>query len=640
ALVRLFHDAPSSIVTQDFLCRVLKDDRFLCPVSEHTLAMIGAILRHLNWTMDRSHVADLRRETVRWLGRVVHLDLPVTAHPVEAMTAVLLWWKEYLSTNQSFVDSMHVSKDDCVYRALEWIVRIHFDSFCFGFFTVVKEVTDIMDDAIKLDKSLLAIENACNLSTLVDSSPLVLTILGDTIADVSRTMNPMAACSALFSSLEARLGNGGHINSTALSEIVQHTLSDIMSGNFSIIEQRIDKRIQQQYEKARKYSTPEELSEIENKRLCPPIWEYYSEVISFEPGLWSNLLRWTKAESFELSREKTKWSKTLESLYNRIEQTFVEVNENALNGHLTVDMVRKIHGNKEELGPGWHILGCALGTLHLIEDLETEMQNALMEVKTISKVLTELMPDSLMLMDVQAALNNWSSLHLNVFRTMLRLPLPDSHLQYSSSFVEFHGLDFKDRMRSYPPFPPVVLEALDWLLLCTDKVDFFTSFWFANCDGTLTDENLVKVCSAWRELFASIVGRTISYSELDDNIAHFSAINEITVLAQTCFSGVGGNDVMQWSYLSQDNPEVVGCVKEILEVLKQWQKVQALFMSQRHLAEVIDLGVYVMNAAGELDMMRWRESLNNLIAAVLAKGDWGCQTLGQLDAYWPLAKDM
>ena len=245
-----------------------------------------------------------------------------------------------------------------------------------------------------------------------------------------------------------------------------------------------------------------------------------------------------------------------------------------------------------------------------------------------------------MLMDVQAALNNWSSLHLNVFRTMLRLPLPDSHLQYSSSFVEFHGLDFKDRMRSYPPFPPVVLEALDWLLLCTDKVDFFTSFWFANCDGTLTDENLVKVCSAWRELFASIVGRTISYSELDDNIAHFSAINEITVLAQTCFSGVGGNDVMQWSYLSQDNPEVVGCVKEILEVLKQWQKVQALFMSQRHLAEVIDLGVYVMNAAGELDMMRWRESLNNLIAAVLAKGDWGCQTLGQLDAYWPLAKDM
>ena len=367
-------------------------DRFMCPVGEDTLCVMGAILRTLSWTMDRSNVADLRRETVRWLGRVVELNISITADPIETMTAALSWWKRFVTDNEASVEAMRSARDDRPYRALSWVMRIHLESFCYGFVDVPKEGEDNKEETTRLDKSLVIMQNACSLVSLVEMSPLVLSTLGDTIADVSSKMISVDVVAALFASLTATLtcddssGVDNVPSAIALSEIIQHTLSDIMSTGFSIIEQRIDKRIQQQYEKARKYSTSEELSEIESKRLRPPLWEYCAEIISFEPKLWANLLCWAKSDSFAISREKTPWSNTLTRMCSKVEGAFLEINDAALKGHLTVELLRKIYSNKDQLIPGWRVLDCAMGTSGLIEELEGEIQNALIEVKTISKV--------------------------------------------------------------------------------------------------------------------------------------------------------------------------------------------------------------------------------------------------------------
>ena len=244
-----------------------------------------------------------------------------------------------------------------------------------------------------------------------------------------------------------------------------------------------------------------------------------------------------------------------------------------------------------------------------------------------------------MLMDVQAALNNWSALQLNIYRVMLRLPLPTSHLDYSPSFEEFHGEDFKERLRSYPPVPAVLLEALDWLCLCTEKVDFFTSFWLANCGGEVTDDNIWRIGLAWRELFASILQRTITYAVLDENIAFFSDDNEIAVMTQTCLVG---NDVEEerWVCLSRDSVDVTTTVNEILQVLRHWRKVHSLFTSQERIAQLTDAATFMLNVEGEADMMHWKRRFADFVAAVVAHGEWGKQTMQHMDSYWPLTQGL
>lgn len=257
-------------------------------------------------------------------------------------------------------------------------------------------------------------------------------------------------------------------------------------------------------------------------------------------------------------------------------------------------------------------------------------------------MLTELTPDSLMLMDVQAALNNWPALLLNTYRTMLRLPLPADSNNHSDSFVEFHGVDFASRLRTYAPLPIALLEALDWLLLCTEKVDFFTHFWSSRCGGAITDENIITVSSMWRDLFSSIVDRSITFSSLEENISLLSDVNEITVMVQTCLVNLSSSveNPKKWVYLAKDHPDVTSTVKTVLEVCQQWRKVHSLFTSQDHISKVIDAGMYVMNAAGEADMQQWKGCLGDFNTAVLQRGEWSSQKLQDLQSYWPLAQGL
>jgi hypothetical protein len=63
------------------------------------------------------------------------------------------------------------------------------------------------------------------------------------------------------------------------------------------------------------------------------------------------------------------------------------LNENAIHGHLTVDLLRKAFSSRDQLRLGWQSLGCEFAHPGLLEALEADIQNALLTAKNAIKVL-------------------------------------------------------------------------------------------------------------------------------------------------------------------------------------------------------------------------------------------------------------
>jgi hypothetical protein len=87
----------------------------------------------------------------------------------------------------------------------------------------------------------------------------------------------------------------------------------------------------------------------------------------------------------------------------RIRQILRSVNENAMHGHLTVDLLRKAFSSREQLMPGWKSLECEFAVPGLLEGLEAEIQNALLTTKNAIKVLSHPAPITFLSPDVGIA---------------------------------------------------------------------------------------------------------------------------------------------------------------------------------------------------------------------------------------------
>jgi hypothetical protein len=55
-------------------------------------------------------------------------------------------------------------------------------------------------------------------------------------------------------------------------------------------------------------------------------------------------------------------------------------------GHVSTDTLRKIHAHSSALIPGFVALGSELGDIAYMKALETEFQDALSEIETLTKV--------------------------------------------------------------------------------------------------------------------------------------------------------------------------------------------------------------------------------------------------------------
>jgi hypothetical protein len=132
------------------------------------------------------------------------------------------------------------------------------------------------------------------------------------------------------------------------------------------------------------------LQEMENRKRNPPTWEYFNELLTYEPELWGLLLHWKTSELLQSTRSPTIYLDRVLSVAQRIEKIFQSLNTNAIHGHITVDLLRKVYASREQLLPGWQSLQCEFAVPGFIETLEAEIQNALLTVKSSVKVRLQL----------------------------------------------------------------------------------------------------------------------------------------------------------------------------------------------------------------------------------------------------------
>jgi hypothetical protein len=217
---------------------------------------------------------------------------------------------------------------------------------------------------------------------------------------------------------------------------------------------------------------------------------------------------------------------------------------------------------------------------------------------------------------------------------MLRTPLPPQHNDYSDSFLECFGIEFSCRIRSYPPLPEAFLGALDVLLLCTEKVDFFSNVWFENTNGDVTDENISLSRHLWTSFFESIHSGDASYSTLDRYKKFLEDQSELCVLIQTNL----GPTESAWTYLDRSSSQVQETMSSFQDKLRRWRKVHNLVQSKEYCLEIGETATAaVLSESGTTDMKAWNDQLESLCQLVAEVGDWDSQTLKDLDKYWKFA---
>lgn len=433
ALGEMFRYSRDSLVGQDLMCVILKDDEFRFDVTPNTLTMLGGLLQRLNWTMDRQKVPDLRREVVRWLGRCLPPDALLgwvdSTHEEVLMGALRSW----SSIMQQFEGANNYCK-----KVLAWIVRVHLDSLCMGFVTTFltaradrDPVYDLYSDAAQelpptainrdssdkviqknIDRAVLTIRSLPYLFEEVVAFEVpydLLTIFSETVCDVARTLQVETAVRSLLQAsvvwgvacsarAEVEVSSSPRVHHKGgflcpFSFVFQHVLFEITSKQFSIFESKVVEKMRVQYNKAK--NNPkipvEYVMELENNVKHPPNWEFQQEAIIFEPFLWAHLLHWHHASIFQHSRAKSLWSNDLLRYNNRIASIFSELATNVCRGHVSTDMLRKIHTHGAALRPGFAALTPAspLGNEGFMKSLEMEFQDALAEVETLTKVRRE-----------------------------------------------------------------------------------------------------------------------------------------------------------------------------------------------------------------------------------------------------------
>ena len=352
------------------------------------MRLLAAVLIQVEWSTDRAVVLDLRREVTRWLNRVISAapcqSSSVETH-VEVLAHALNEWMFHRRRNFSDLSNW----EDTPQKALRWMIRIHLDSLCFGFTTIISksQTNSSLEETTQVDRAALTLQSVgplCHMSAARRCQSLV-PIFADTCSDVARTLNPSIAAKLLIDSLESFAPT--HQGAEELSFVTQQVIAEVVEAQFLIVRKKIEQRIDAQYSKAKKWATLEELEEMENRKRNPPTWEYFNELLTYEPELWGLLLHWRSADQLHSTRSPTVYFDRVTSVSQRIEKILQSLNANAVHGHITVDLLRKVFASREQLLPGWRSLECEFAVPGFIETLEAEIQNALLTVKSAVKVI-------------------------------------------------------------------------------------------------------------------------------------------------------------------------------------------------------------------------------------------------------------
>jgi hypothetical protein len=255
----------------------------LFPVSLSTLRLAASVLTLVEWSMDRSIVMDLRREIGRWISRIYPYNPPQSMYSQpDILNQALFWW----STKLEMLTESSISPKDAIHRALEWIIRIHLDSLCFGFTSVTNRTTDstgkTIEETIQIDRATATLQSlgfVCRRDLELPVHPLVSKIFGDTCADIARTLSPSGSVKSILETIE----RFPDLDPVKISRVSQQVMSEVAFAQFLVVEKKIEQRLDSQYSKAKKWATLEELGELENRKRNPPLWEFYGELLGHEP---------------------------------------------------------------------------------------------------------------------------------------------------------------------------------------------------------------------------------------------------------------------------------------------------------------------------------------------------------------------
>jgi hypothetical protein len=373
--------------------------RFVFTISPLTLSLIASVLNPLKWTQDRAVVADLRREVVRWLTRCLPESASRTwlhCKHTDVVNGALNAWKgilENLNVEQTL--------NKIQLRALTWIIRIHLESLCIGFvWSAFPEVSSTTtsnlsekqanrgpaDAKYQIDRALCtlhALPDFCLNSVL---PPLLLNILGETAADVARTVTAADAVEVLLSSIPQR--DIPFENSQSYSHLFQNVLWEILHTHYDSVSGKVSQRMRANYEKERKHNeNTEYLAKLEKMTRQPPLEEYQSDLLAYETKLWCQFLRWFNLPQFELTRCTTKWTPRIANLADHLRMVFILIADNMKSGLISVHILRLIVTCKEYLTYAWKALNVVdCDKTEFIDMVDLEIQNAFGDLKILMQV--------------------------------------------------------------------------------------------------------------------------------------------------------------------------------------------------------------------------------------------------------------
>jgi hypothetical protein len=257
----------------------------------------------------------------------------------------------------------------------------------------------------------------------------------------------------------------------------------------------------------------------------PSNWSLQLGLVTHHPSVWAKFLLWRSSPDLKPSRldaRSSEMAQRLEDIERKLGSSFAELSHAVVRGHVTVGQLRQFLSADAHLGPVWAMLDSPLRRAHPhaasgLEDLETTVNSYLAEADNLLLVLCALMPDSDEVERLRGYMAQWDALPLNSIRTFLEVPLPEGASHPCSSFLTHHGSAAFEAMTataSVAPFPPVLLEDLNWFLACiNDGRSLFREFFRIEWKGELA--GIPDVVASWTALAQGFASGGVCFRQLE-----------------------------------------------------------------------------------------------------------------------------
>lgn len=570
--------------------------------------MIAMVLRHYNFSLERSIVADLRREICRWLNRVLpgaaEISWTFSTHVEAAVIALRIW-----SQQMHFLPP---AQNDA-FSAFLWMLRVHLDSVCIG-----NTTTQLSPDSIghtslikaetrngntivyTIDKALWTIYDLPQIVTAahergVSVSSTLLSVFADTCSDIIRTIPLSEVISAILR--ESELSTVGEC-ARDLSYILQQIWHTVLESHYTIMESRIYRRLM--------HTLKEEDIFLEDRH-------FEDEILLYEPDLWAGFLAWMESDQHSTFHQNTKWWSRIFPHYKNVKRWLSAISHHVLNGTVSIDMLKRIASTKG-LVYAWTALNSELMQQSILDDMVIEVQNALAEVKSIIKVMSLLAPETSLLPDLSAIVNSWNSEKVCDIRHLLHLKTDDLNPKFA-------------------PLPRILLDSLNWLLKNTENLELFRRFWSEHCVvGSDYVNDLLTVRQKWCRFAQHLFDNQLTFQSLENYYNLLRNNLELRSLLRTCDG--------TWVVLPDTNEFVVRNSDSVIDILKKWSVIQQLYQEREELYRILDVAPFFIEVSAHDGVAHCRDALSALTRDIETNGVWNEQRLHLVDSYWGKASNI